>query len=203
MIQNLIKFLYSYKTRLSYNGVDFDADRPLQYREVRKSMAKLYEDDQAFFGPVEISISEVPLQELSKEEQEEFKKQRKHENDLITKGHTCIHQKLKEIRQNFARAVTSGTRSGCGKIVIEFYDDLVLIWGGSPSTEQLPFGVDAKMFEVKSEEAISNQSNAEEVDLGEDDEENYRDESASSKPLLKRAVLQKMYQGLSIINVSN
>ncbi len=49
------------------------------------------------------------------------------------------------------------------------------------------------MFEEKSLEEISvndeeifNQYNAEKVDSGEDDEENYRDESAFSKPLLKR-----------------
>ncbi|CAB3996480.1 Hypothetical predicted protein, partial [Paramuricea clavata] len=40
-------------------------------------------------------------------------------------------------------AVTSGRRSGSGKVVfIEFYDDLTKLWGGSPSTEPLTFGVD-------------------------------------------------------------
>ncbi len=86
MIQNLIKCLYSYKTRILYNGVDFDADSPSAVQRSKRNVAKLLEDDQALFGPVNISISEVPLQELSKEEHKEFKMQRKHENGLITKG---------------------------------------------------------------------------------------------------------------------
>ena len=138
MVQDLIKCLLNYKTRLSYDGLDFDADRPLQYREIRKAMVKIY-DEVAFFGPVDVSVSAVPLQELSKEEKELFHKQRKQENDLITKGHGRIHQKIKEIRQNFSKAVTSGTRSGSGKMVFEFYDDLVTIWGGSSASEPLPF----------------------------------------------------------------
>ena len=44
-------------------------------------------------------------------------------------------EKVKEIRQSFAKAVVSGNRSESGKIVYEFYDKLVLIWGGSANTE--------------------------------------------------------------------
>ena len=196
MVQNLIKCLRSYKTRLSYDGLDFDADRPLQYREFRKAMAKIYGDEVAFFGPVAVSVSAVPLQELSKEEKELFHKQRKQENDLITKGHGRIHQKIKEIRQNFSKAVTSGTRSGSGKMVFEFYDELVMIWGGSPASEPLPFGVDLKSFEEKIEEDIATDEESffdTSIDQTEDEEEvdlqgeQHRDESVSKKPPLKRA----------------
>lgn len=48
---------------------------------------------------------------------------------------------MKEIRQNFAIAVTSGSRSGSGKIVLDYFDQLKQIWGGSPSTEPLFCGV--------------------------------------------------------------
>ena len=34
-------------------------------------------------------------------------------------------------------AVTTGRRSGSGKIVLDFYDELVKIWGGSPATEAI------------------------------------------------------------------
>ena len=50
-------------------------------------------------------------------------------------------EKIKELRQGFSNAVISGTRSGSGKLVMEFYDTMVQIWGGSPATEPLPFGV--------------------------------------------------------------
>ena len=47
---------------------------------------------------------------------------------------------MKDIRQNFSKAVTTGTRSGSRKIIYEFFDKLVTIWGGS-NTKPLQFGV--------------------------------------------------------------
>ena len=52
-----------------------------------------------------------------------------------------MQEKLKEICQKFSVAVTSGRRSGSGKIILEFYDQLVQIWGGSPATEPLSAGI--------------------------------------------------------------
>ena len=197
MVRDLIKCLQNYKTMLSYKGCDFDADRPLQYREIRKSMANLYEEvNIAFFGPPEVSVSETPIQELSKEEFECYQKRRRHENDLIAKGHGRIHQKIKEIRQNFAKAVTSGTRSGSGRLVLEFYDELVMIWGGSPASEPLHFGVDTNSFAEKTEECIfatddeslDQTKDVDEMSCNKAAEEGYyRDESVSTKPSLKRA----------------
>ena len=197
MVRDLIKCLQNYQTMLSYKGCDFDADRPLQYREIRKSMAKLYEEvNIAFFGPPEVSVSETPIQELSKEEFECYQKRRRHENDLIAKGHGRIHQKIKEIRQNFAKAVTSGTRSGSGRLVLEFYDELVMIWGGSPASEPLHFGVDTNSFAEKTEECIfatddeslDQTKDVDEMSCNKAAEEGYyRDESVSTKPSLKRA----------------
>ena len=51
MVKDLICTLKSYKCRLDYRGIDFDADRPLQYRELRKEMAKLCEENRDVFGP--------------------------------------------------------------------------------------------------------------------------------------------------------
>ena len=54
---------------------------------------------------------------------------KKEESNLIQRGHQRVQEKVKEIRRNFAKAVTAGTRSGSGRIVYEFYDDLVSVWG--------------------------------------------------------------------------
>ena len=62
---------------------------------------------------------------------------------MIRVGYNRIKEKLKSIRQDYSKAVVAGTRSGSGKIVIQYFDDLVLIWGGSPATEPLPCGVDS------------------------------------------------------------
>ncbi len=42
--------------------------------------------------------------------------------------------------------MTTGSRSGSGKIVFEHYDRLVSLWGGSAATEPLSFGVDGDTF---------------------------------------------------------
>ena len=54
--------------------------------------------------------------------------------------------KVKEIRQSFSNAVTTGKRSGSGKIVFEHYDRLVSLWGGCAGIAPLPFGVDKNTF---------------------------------------------------------
>ena len=57
------------------------------------------------------------------------------------KGYSRIEEKINEIRQHFSQAVISERRSGSGNVVLEFYDDLVKLWGGSPATESLPCGI--------------------------------------------------------------
>lgn len=74
-------------------------------------------------------------------EEKRISQQRKIDKALIKRGYTRVQEKLKEIRQKFSEAVTSGRRSGSGKIILEFYDQLVQIWGGSPATEPLSSGI--------------------------------------------------------------
>lgn len=79
---------------------------------------------------------------MSKEEYKAYKAIHDKEAEMIRKDCNRIKEKVKNIRQDNSKAVVSGTRSGSGKIVIERYDDLATIWGGSPLTEPLEFGVD-------------------------------------------------------------
>lgn len=52
--------------------------------------------------------------------------------------------------------MNKGSRSGSGKIVKENFDLLNEIWGGSPATSTVPFGIDGDMVEetVQDEEDI-------------------------------------------------
>ena len=82
------------------------------------------------------------LEDMSNEEKKNFLAKQKKENSEIQKGHQRTQEKVKEIRQNFSKAVTAGRRSGSGKIVYEFYDESVRIWG---DIHQLnPFGIDTE-----------------------------------------------------------
>ncbi len=80
---------------------------------------------------------------LSNEEKAEVRKNQGHERDVISKGCNRIVEKGKEIWQSSSKAVVAGSRSGC-KIIFEFYDKLVKIWGGSANTEPLSFGVSSE-----------------------------------------------------------
>ena len=47
--------------------------------------------------------------------------------ELIKRRCNRVLEKIKDIYQNFANAVTTGLRGGSGKIVMEFYEKLVKI----------------------------------------------------------------------------
>ena len=66
MVADIIKCLKAYKSKIQFEGLDFDGDRPC---EVRKEMAKLY-DEEKVIGVVQITSSKMPLQELSNEEKD-------------------------------------------------------------------------------------------------------------------------------------
>ena len=144
-IDELLTCMLEFKTKMLYNCKDFDADKPLLYSEIRTSMAKLHPEGE-LFGLVEASILQG---NLSVDDRKELTCKIKIEKEMIAKGRNRIMEKIKETRQNFAKAVVSGTRSGSGGIVFEHYDRLVEIWGGSANTQPLSFGVAGEDFNVE------------------------------------------------------
>ena len=117
MVEDLINCLLDYKT--TYQGVDFDCDKPRQYKMLREAMAKLYScgEETKFFGP--ISVKDLPhnFKDLTQSEQKSLKQKQKEERDLVARGIDRVNEKVKEIRQKFSKAVVSQNRSGSGKIV--------------------------------------------------------------------------------------
>eukprot|EP00112_Aurelia_sp_Birch-Aquarium-sp1_P013134 Seg2779.1 transcript_id=Seg2779.1/GoldUCD/mRNA.D3Y31 product="hypothetical protein" protein_id=Seg2779.1/GoldUCD/D3Y31 len=129
---------------MDFNNSDFNADKVKQYEAVREAMAKIYAvDNPTFFGPPR--VTELNKEDCQNEElRKEILRKQKQDRELIEKGCTRIQEKLKEIRQKFANAVITGSRSGSGKIILEHFDYLKQIWGGSPSTNQLPCGISSE-----------------------------------------------------------
>ncbi len=150
MVETLITCLHNYKSQMEYKNLDFDGDRPKQYSWIREKMARHFQDEenlcQEMFGPVCVSVSNIPIAEMTKEEKAQHMKVVKGNNENIKRGYRRVKEKIKEIRQSFSKAVTTGSRSGSGKIVFEHYDRLVSLWGGRSATEPLPFGVDGDTF---------------------------------------------------------
>ncbi len=103
---------------------------------MRVSLATEYEDvDVSFFGPIKM------IDQDDGEDREAFLKKIDVQKKQIRVGYNRVMEKVKELRQGFSNAVTAGSRSGSGKLVLECYDLMVQIWGGAPSTEPLPFGI--------------------------------------------------------------
>ena len=48
--------------------------------------------------------------------------------------------------QNFSNAIIKGSKSWSGKLIFEFYEKFVEIWGGSPNVSKLKFGTSARML---------------------------------------------------------
>ena len=63
-----------------------------------------------------------------------------HKKGELTKS--ILTSKLKHIRQKFRQAVDSG-RSGHGRVVLLYFEQCELVWGGSPATETIPSGVES------------------------------------------------------------
>ena len=110
-----MRYLANYKAKMEVQ----------QYEEARKIMAHIYEHQPSYFGPESLN-SDVSSDEL------------KIQKDLIKKGYQRVHEKIKELRENF-KNILAGRRSGGAKINDRYYEDLLRIWVGSPCVEALPF----------------------------------------------------------------
>ena len=83
----------------------------------------------------------------------------KNELKKIDIGYKRVQNKIKDLRQGYSKAVLVGRRSGSGKLVCEFYDELTLIWAGAPNTHPLTMGISSSQIstpdDVDREEVIN------------------------------------------------
>ena len=139
MIEDLIDTFQNYKVVCEYYGLDFNADKVKQYEEIRKNLARKYKGE-SFFGIESSSVK--PHDGFSTvEDKIEFCKKLQREREGIKKGYNRVLEKIKDMRQRFSTAVTTRSRSGSGKIILEYYDKLILAWGGSAAVEPLNYGI--------------------------------------------------------------
>ena len=161
MIQNLLEGLYEYKSEMEYRNCDFNADKAQQYEALRSCMAVKYSYDKTMFGPEKITAKTESCN------QEEYAKLCEEETAMIKKGYGRVHEKIQELRQGFSKAVVQGTRSGSGKMVIEFYDLMIQIWGGSPASEPLPFWIMSAAEEQGNEQETARFENEQDAESNE------------------------------------
>ena len=79
------------------------------------------------FGPVKASTPAKPIKEMSKKEYDSYNQKYNREMNEIKISYKRVKEKIKTIRQDYSKAVTSGRRSGSGRVVLEFYNEAVLV----------------------------------------------------------------------------
>ena len=136
--EDLLKYVQDFKSNCDFKGIDFEADIASMYTEVRTCMARNYAFD---FGPVKVSAPEREIKDMGKEEYDKYIKQTDAEKASIKKGYSRIKEKIKSLRQEYRQAVNKGSRSGSSRIVQDKFTLLEQIWGGSPATTALSFGI--------------------------------------------------------------
>ena len=141
--ENFVKCIQNYKTMMCYKSKDFGADRPVTYMLFREGMACIYgrgtKEDGHFFSPekpYEMLFNGeegLSLEVLSAEKPEEKETNKSIKQTILEKIKVC---------QKFSNAITTGTRSGSGKVILEHFDTLSEIYDGSPAVQSFNFGVD-------------------------------------------------------------
>ena len=116
----LLKVTRDYKVLKSAEGVDWESVQS-KYSDILKRL-----------------LTKLPA---TPEEAKELNKDYPHKKIDITKQ--ILTTKLKAIRIKYQQAVNSGRKSGHGRVVFMFFDLCESIWGGSPTTEQLPSGLES------------------------------------------------------------
>ena len=115
MVDDLLRALSEFKANMEYRNVDFNADNNKQYEAARKVMARKYSSsDVELFGPEETSVI---TEDVEESQRKELMEKVRSEKALIKKGYSRVMEKIKELRQKFSNAVTTGSRSGSGKSV--------------------------------------------------------------------------------------
>ena len=142
------------------------------------------------------------LDEIELEEKNNWIRDRKIRQDLIKREYRRIQEKIKEIQQNVSREVIRGRCSGSGKVVLEFYDDLVKLWGCSPATESLTCCISSEDINLPSCSSTGT-STSFNNDTNESDEDNNNGKNTEfrlKKNKKKRSSNQ--YHSLSTININ-
>ena len=106
----MIEALEASKTEYEGRGLDFEGDLVKSYSQLRKTMSEKYEETD--FGPTAVSEPTKSMEEVSKEEFKEHKKNADGQQKAIKLGYDRIKAKVKKLRSNFQKAVAEGTRSG-------------------------------------------------------------------------------------------
>ncbi|PFX33168.1 hypothetical protein AWC38_SpisGene1986 [Stylophora pistillata] len=90
-IELLLAYLKEYKSTCEFNGRDFEQDLAAMYTEIRKCLAKDYQEE---FGPQVTTEPRMPIKDMDSSEYQAFKKTLHKEQELIKKGYDRVKEKI-------------------------------------------------------------------------------------------------------------
>ena len=179
---NLIVSLYDMefvKVKKDFEGTDMEADLVTMYEDIRQLMAALYPEEA--FGPIEALHLQA---DASDKEKVKLQRLISNQKQLIKMGYFRVKSKVKQLRQNFKKAIINGTRSGSGKLLIEHWDQLVIIWGGCPSVKKID-GAVMSMANHTSHTSTDSESEVANFEINEDYSEEETSAYVRSRKLAK------------------
>lgn len=137
MADALINCLAEIKAEKAFQGKDFESDLVMLYKQVREKMALDFNCEN--FGPVALTEPLENIEDMDDQLKETFKNQIASEKKEMKLGYERIKEKIKDIRQEYRKAVSpsGGRRSGSGRLICENWDILKTLWGGSPAVVHL------------------------------------------------------------------
>ena len=105
---------------MTYRGLEFDGDKSRMYKELRESMAEIYQDvDAKISGPVNVT----DFNENTKSNADQNKNIEtiwKEEKELMIRGRNRSNKKVKDNCQLFSKGVTTRTDQEVERLFMSF-----------------------------------------------------------------------------------
>ncbi|XP_065068491.1 uncharacterized protein LOC135693836 isoform X2 [Rhopilema esculentum] len=154
MTKFLIVCLHDYKKRKELEGIDIQSDLVNVYEDVRQMMAALYPPEN--FGPVNVSSI---TQGLNKREHHKQFNIIQEERKGIKLGYGRIRDKIREMRRNFKKAITEGTKAESGRVILQNWEYLMNIWGECRSEIKIEGAITPQVFILNDNNDVDEQQN--------------------------------------------
>ena len=123
------------------NAKDFIADKVKFYEGVRQRLAAIYKEDLSIFGPEKTTSYPFLGRDDSLLSVDEQEKQKRLDQELIKRGYNCVLEKKLKTYTHMSNFSPYSYHRSKNWIKKDSDEELVKLWGGSPTSYSLTFGV--------------------------------------------------------------
>ena len=127
MVDALLYNMEKYKAAKSYERTDFEANVVTFYSYWWKWWHQCFLATD--FGPMQVTVKTT--EGMTWKDLLEYERKIEVTEKQIKDGYNRIKSKVKQLSWGYKNAVHSGSKSGSGRIIVEYFDILKEIWGKS------------------------------------------------------------------------